>query len=566
MKPETGAGTPAVDPPDGGGGLTGWRSRAGSLHEIRRLGILLPFIVLFIYLSFASSAFATKTNMLNILDQQSAVLIIGAAGTLVLVSGGIDLSVGATYALAGVTAARFATHTSPTVAILLGIGAGVVVGLVNGLVVTVLRINSLIATLAMAFIVGGIGTRITNGNLLVLFDRPAFGNFAQSEYFTVKSSIWIMAISVVVIGLVLARATVGRYIYAVGGNPRAALLAGVPVNSIRVLAFVVSGAAAGLAGVVDTSRVLSAQASTGDVSLDVRRPGRNRRRRHEHPRRRGRGVADGRGRPLHRADRQRVRAPALQRPVRADHARRDPHRRREPRLVDAGPGVTARPADGHSRLLITGASGALGRMTAHLLLAERRRGELILVSRTPEALSDLAERGADVRFADFDELVSLRDAFAGADRMLLISASDVEVRAEQHRSAIRSASEAGVRHIVYTSGLNPEPPNPAVIAPSHHATERALAESGLSWTVLRNSLYAEYQVPEAAQALAAGGLCTTAARARSRMSPARTAQRSLRPPSRHRLTTVVYMTSTGPELHSAKGLAALYGEASAAAV
>jgi ribose transport system permease protein len=267
MKPETGAGTPAVDPPDGGGGLTGWRSRAGSLHEIRRLGILLPFIVLFIYLSFASSAFATKTNMLNILDQQSAVLIIGAAGTLVLVSGGIDLSVGATYALAGVTAARFATHTSPTVAILLGIGAGVVVGLVNGLVVTVLRINSLIATLAMAFIVGGIGTRITNGNLLVLFDRPAFGNFAQSEYFTVKSSIWIMAISVVVIGLVLARATVGRYIYAVGGNPRAALLAGVPVNSIRVLAFVVSGAAAGLAGVVDTSRVLSAQASTGDVSL-----------------------------------------------------------------------------------------------------------------------------------------------------------------------------------------------------------------------------------------------------------------------------------------------------------
>lgn len=267
MKPETAAGTPPVDPPQGGDGRTSWRSRAGSLHEIRRLGILLPFIVLFIYLSFANSAFATKTNMLNILDQQSAVLIIGAAGTLVLVSGGIDLSVGATYALAGVTAARFATHTSPTVAILLGIGAGVVVGLANGLVVTVLRINSLIATLAMAFIVGGIGTRITNGNLLVLFDRPAFGNFTQDEFLTVKSSIWIMVVSVVVIGLVLARATVGRYIYAVGGNPRAALLAGVPVNSIRVLAFVVSGAAAGLAGVVDTSRVLSAQASTGDVSL-----------------------------------------------------------------------------------------------------------------------------------------------------------------------------------------------------------------------------------------------------------------------------------------------------------
>jgi ribose transport system permease protein len=262
-------GTDAEPPADAGerGALGLWRARAGSLRDIRRLGILLPFIALYIYLSFASSAFATKVNMLNILDQQSAVLIIGAAGTLVLVSGGIDLSVGATYALAGVTAARFAAHHSPAVAILAGVGAGVLVGFVNGLVVTVLRINSLIATLAMAFIVGGIGTRITNGNLLVLFDRPSFGDFAQTEFLTVKTSIWIMVVSVVVIGFVLARATVGRYIYAVGGNSRAALLAGVPVNSIRVLAFVASGAAAGLAGVVDTSRVLSAQASTGDVSL-----------------------------------------------------------------------------------------------------------------------------------------------------------------------------------------------------------------------------------------------------------------------------------------------------------
>lgn len=228
--------------------------------------------------------------------------------------------------------------------------------------------------------------------------------------------------------------------------------------------------------------------------------------------------------------------------------------------MDAGPGVTARPADGHSRLLITGASGALGRMTAQLLVAERRRGELILVSRTPEALSDLAERGADVRFADFDEPRSLRDAFAGADRMLLISASGVEVRAEQHRSAIRSASEAGVRHIVYTSGLNPEPPNPAVIAPSHHATERALAESGLSWTVLRNSLYAEYQVPEAAQALAAGELVHNRGDGEiayvSRTDCAAVAAAALATSAHDGRVYDV----TGPELHSAKALAALYGK------
>ena len=161
----------------------------------------------------------------------------------------------------------FATHTSPTVAILLGIGAGVVVGLVNGLVVTVLRINSLIATLAMAFIVGGIGTRITNGNLLVLFDRPAFGNFAQTEFLTGQ----VVDLDHGDLGRrdrPRARPGDRRAVHLRRRRqPSAALLAGVPVNSIRVLAFVVSGAAAGLAGVVDTSRVLSAQASTGDVSL-----------------------------------------------------------------------------------------------------------------------------------------------------------------------------------------------------------------------------------------------------------------------------------------------------------
>ena len=255
-----GGGAPAV-------AARSWRARVGRVEGLRPLGILIPFLILFTYLSLANSAFPTKVNMLNILDQQAATLIIAAAGTLVLVAGGIDLSVGATYSLAGVTAARFAHHTNPWVAILLGIGAGVLVGAVNGLVVTVLRINALIATLAMAFVAGGVATAITKGNLLVLFDRPAFAKLAQTHFLTVKTSIWIMVVAVLVFGFILGRATVGRYIYAVGGNAQASLLAGVPVNAVRVLTFVLSGAAAGIAGVVDASRVLSAQASTGDVSL-----------------------------------------------------------------------------------------------------------------------------------------------------------------------------------------------------------------------------------------------------------------------------------------------------------
>jgi NAD(P)H dehydrogenase (quinone) len=100
----------------------------------------------------------------------------------------------------------------------------------------------------------------------------------------------------------------------------------------------------------------------------------------------------------------------------------------------------------------------------------------------------------------------LRAAFAGGERLLLVSATDLGARTVQHEAAIAAAKAARVRHIVYTSGLKPAPPNPAVVAPSHYATEQALARSGLAWTVLRNSLYADYQLPEAAQALKSGEL------------------------------------------------------------
>jgi ribose transport system permease protein len=243
-----------------------WLRRAGPEH-VRSLGILLPFLALFLTLSLASEPFATRVNLLNILDQQSATLIIAAAGTLVLVAGGIDLSVGAIYSLAGVTAAYFGLRTDPAFAFLLGIGAGTLVGIVNGFVTTILRINALITTLAMSFVVSGCAGLITRGNLLVLLDEPDFGKLAQTEWFTVKTSIWLMVLAVIVVGVLLARTTAGRYMYAAGGNAEAARLAGVRVDLVRASTFVISGAAAGLAGVIDASRVQSAQASAADTAL-----------------------------------------------------------------------------------------------------------------------------------------------------------------------------------------------------------------------------------------------------------------------------------------------------------
>jgi len=159
------------------------------------------------------------------------------------------------------------------------------------------------------------------------------------------------------------------------------------------------------------------------------------------------------------------------------------------------------------KLVITGASGQLARRAAELVLAAVPAEDLILTTRTPEALAAFAARGVTVRRADFaGPTKALRAAFADGERLLLVSATDLGERIAQHETAIAAAKAAGIRHIVYTSGLKPDPPNPAVVAQSHYATEQALARSGLAWTVLRNSLYADHQLPEAAQALKTGEL------------------------------------------------------------
>jgi NAD(P)H dehydrogenase (quinone) len=158
---------------------------------------------------------------------------------------------------------------------------------------------------------------------------------------------------------------------------------------------------------------------------------------------------------------------------------------------------------------VTGASGHLGRRVAEHLLERIDRSQLVLLTRTPDTLVEYVERGVAVRHADFDEPATLVDAFSGAERALLISALDFERRSGQHAAAIEAAKASGVRHVVYTSIPEPEG-NPAAAAPSHLATEVAARDSGLAWTFLRNSLYADFQVPVVAQAIASGQLVTSA--------------------------------------------------------
>jgi len=241
----------------------GTLARARALVDLRRGGILLPFLALFVVLSTTSGPFFSQGNLLNILDQQASTLIPAAAATLVLVSGGLDLSIGAVYALAGVTAAHFALITNPALAIALALLVGLAAGLVNGMIVTVFRVNALIATLATSYIVSGIASLATGGNIVTDFNKPSFGDLARTSFLSVHTSTWVALVFVLAVGLLLSRTTIGRYMYAAGGNAEAARLAGVRVAQVRIVAYAISGTAAALGGVIDTSRVLSAQSSAG---------------------------------------------------------------------------------------------------------------------------------------------------------------------------------------------------------------------------------------------------------------------------------------------------------------
>lgn len=150
------------------------------------------------------------------------------------------------------------------------------------------------------------------------------------------------------------------------------------------------------------------------------------------------------------------------------------------------------------RILVTGASGHLGQLVLEDLLKAGQR-DLIGTTRDPDKLAHLAQKGVEIRAADFKNTSSLVEAFRGATRLLLISTADVGHRIDQHKNAIDAAKKAGVKHIIYTSWPNTEN-SPALVAPDHAATEKLIKESGLKYTFLRNNPYTEnlfYTLPNA---------------------------------------------------------------------
>lgn len=167
-------------------------------------------------------------------------------------------------------------------------------------------------------------------------------------------------------------------------------------------------------------------------------------------------------------------------------------------------------------ILVTGASGQLGRAVLNHLLAtfNVEPARIIAVTRDPARLADLAAAGVTVRTGDFADPASLPGAFAGADKVLIISGSDIGQRLAQHTAAVDAAVKAGARRLAYTSMPNPEPGNAVVFAPEHYGTEQAIRETGLPYTIFRNGWYQENLLMGLPQALASGQWYTSSGQGR----------------------------------------------------
>src|SRR5580765_2593011 len=163
--------------------------RARVTHLLRTNATVVAFVVLFVVLSIASPVFLTKTNMLNLLEQNAAVGIIACAGTLVIIAGGFDLSVGAIFAIAGVVGAKVANASDPMLGILAAIATGTALGVGNGLLVTVGRINSFIGTLATSYVIRGLALIISSGMLITVADA-SFAKLGSEGVLGIKYSIW----------------------------------------------------------------------------------------------------------------------------------------------------------------------------------------------------------------------------------------------------------------------------------------------------------------------------------------------------------------------------------------
>ncbi len=227
-----------------------------------KYGFLVILAVMVIASSILSPAFLTGRNIMNVLRQMSIITIIGFGVTMIIISGGIDLSSGSVVALTGVLATSMYIHThSVLLGLLTGILAGAAVGFVNGFFITTFSLPPFIVTLAMMTGARGLALLFTGGYPII--NIGDFTVYGQGYTLGIPNPILIMLLVMAIIIILVKRTRFGRYIYAIGGNETAALASGVNVKGIKIMTYTIASSLVGLSGVLLMSRINSGQPAAG---------------------------------------------------------------------------------------------------------------------------------------------------------------------------------------------------------------------------------------------------------------------------------------------------------------
>lgn len=230
-----------------------------------KYGILLVFLILFVLLTVITNTFFTSRNLINVLKQVSINGIISVGMMCVLLTGGIDLSVGSIVALSGIVATTFA-HPGEypvIVPIILGVLAGAACGVVNGTLVAFLNLPAFIATLGMLSVASGVALVLSKGRPISNLSEQ-FRYIGGGSILGLPILIYILAAVFLIGYLILSWTNFGRYLYAIGGNEEAAKASGLSVARIKLFVYMISGICAGLAGTVLASRINAGQPNSGE--------------------------------------------------------------------------------------------------------------------------------------------------------------------------------------------------------------------------------------------------------------------------------------------------------------
>jgi ribose transport system permease protein len=225
---------------------------------VRKYGVVAALVVLVAIITAAQPTFLAGGNLANILSQWAPVGIMGIGMTYVVITGGFDLSVGAVYSLCAVVAAGMGRTEAPIVAFALAIAAGLAAGAINGIIVTILRVNPFIATLGSSLIIAGL-TLVLTGNRAMVVGFAPFKELGSGKFLGIPYSGLVLILLMIIAECILAYTPYGQSIYAVGGNKEASRLAGIRTSGVVASAYIVSGACAGIAGSITASQLGSAQ-------------------------------------------------------------------------------------------------------------------------------------------------------------------------------------------------------------------------------------------------------------------------------------------------------------------